>query len=101
MSYTATMSQFVYAEGMQPNTEKRRCHHGTSSPHMKKKKEVRAAMKSMNGQVQSKRHKAASVLLPKMGTKGMGTLLFYVIGSIMNICTVVDKQSPLIKMEIY
>ena len=55
-----------------------------SSPCAKKKKEVRAAMESMNRQVQSKRREAASILLLKTGTKGMGTLLFYVIGSIMN-----------------
>ena len=37
-------------------------------------------MKSTNGQVQSKRCKAAGILLPKMGTKDMGTLFFYVVG---------------------
>ena len=41
---------------------------------------MRAAIKSTNGQVQSKRCEAAGILLPKMGTKDMGTLLFYVVG---------------------
>ena len=69
-----------YAEGVQPNTEKWRCHHGMSSTCAEKKKKVRAAMKSTNGEVQSKRCKAASVLLLKMGAASVGTLLFYVVG---------------------
>src|SRR5258708_37819732 len=74
------MSQFVYTESMQPNTEKRRCHHGMSSSRAEKKKKVRAAMKSMNGKAQSKRREAASVLLPKTGAKGVGTTVFFVVG---------------------
>jgi len=51
-----------------------------SSTCAEKKKKVRAAMKLMNGKVQSKRREAASVLLPKTGAASMGTLLFYVVG---------------------
>ena len=51
-----------------------------SSTCAEKKKKVRAAMKSTNGKVQSKRCEAASVLLLKMGAASVGTLLFYVVG---------------------
>jgi hypothetical protein len=50
------------------------------SSRAEKKKKVREAMKSTNGKAQSKRRDAAGVLLPKTGAKGMGTLVFLVVG---------------------
>jgi hypothetical protein len=74
------MSQFVYTKSVQPNTETRRCHRGRSSSRAKKKRKVKAATKSTNGKVQSKRGEAASVLLSKAGVEGVGTLVFFVVG---------------------
>jgi hypothetical protein len=76
----ATMSQFVYTEGVQPNTEKRRRHRGMSSSRAEKKRKVKAAMKSTNGKAQSKRREAASILPPKTGAEGVGTTVFFVVG---------------------
>jgi hypothetical protein len=52
-----------------------------SSSHAEKKKKVRVAMKLTNGKVQNKRREAASLPRPKTGAKGMGTLVFFVVGS--------------------
>jgi hypothetical protein len=74
------MSQFVYTKSVQPNTEKRRCHRGMSSSRAKKKRKVKAATKLTNGNVQSKRRKAAGCPDSKTGAKGVGTLVFFVVG---------------------
>ena len=74
------MSQFMYTKSMQPNREKRRCHHGMSSSHAEKKKKVKVAMKSTNGKAKSKRCEAASLLQLKTAAEGVGTTVFFVVG---------------------